>query len=170
MSLLRLAWQNIIGSSYPIWLISLCSFVVTCLALCLGMLGMGAQASLQLAVGRIGADVVVVQEGAGGDFQKAMLMGGAFKARLPRARLAQIAGVPGVADVSPQVYAAPIAGAACCAVDEVTLIVYEPSTDFTVTPLLQSGPGRPWVQAKASAALTSPSSRGGRASSFSATT
>ena len=143
MSLLRLAWQNIIGSSYPIWLISLCAFVVTGLALCLGLLGMGAQASLQLAVARIGADIVVVPERAGADFQRAMLMGGAFKARLPRARLAQIAGVPGVADVSPQVYAAPIDGAACCAVDEVTLIVYEPSTDFTVTPLFQSSLGRP---------------------------
>ena len=143
MRLLRLAWQNIIGSSYPIWLIGLCAFVVTSLALCLGMLSMGAQASLQLAAGRIGADLMVVPEGAGADFQRAMLMGGAFKARMPRARLAQIAGVPGVADVSPQVYAAPIAGAACCAVDEVTLIVYEPNTDFTVTPLLQSSLGRP---------------------------
>ena len=143
MSLLRLAWQNIIGSSYPIWLISLCAFVVTSLALCLGTLSMGAQASLQLAVGRIGADIVVVPERAGADFQRAMLMGGDFKARMPRARLAQIAGVPGVADVSPQVYATPIDGAACCAVDEVTLIVYEPGTDFTVTPLLQSSLGRP---------------------------
>ena len=123
MSLLRLARQNIIGSSYPIWLISLCAFVVTCLALCTVMLNTGVQAALQLAVGRIGADIVVVPEGAGADFQRAMLMGGAFKARMPRARLAQIAGVPGVADVSPQVYAAPIDGAACCAVDEVTLIV-----------------------------------------------
>ena len=112
MSLLRLAWQNIIGSSYPIWLISLCAFVVTGLALCLGTLSMGAQASLQLAVGRIGADIVVVPERAGADFQRAMLMGGDF-ARMPRARLAQIAGVPGVADVSPQVYATPIDGAAC---------------------------------------------------------
>jgi putative ABC transport system permease protein len=143
MSLLRLAWQNIISSSYPIWLISLCSFIVTCLALCLGMLDIGAQASLQLAVGRIGADIVVVPEGAGADFQRALLMGGAFKARMPRARLAQIAGVPGVAVVSPQVYAAPIDGAACCSVDEVTLIIYEPGTDFTVTSLSQSSLGRP---------------------------
>ena len=142
MSLLRLTWQNIIGSSYPIWLISLCALVVTCLALCLGTLSMGAQVSLQLAVARVGADVVVVPEGAGANFQKVMLLGGAFKARMPRARLAQIAGVPGVADVSPQVYATPIDGAACCAIDEVTLIVYEPGTDFTVIPLLQSSLGR----------------------------
>ena len=83
MSLLRLTWQNIIGSSYPIWLISLCALVVTCLALCLGTLSMGAQVSLQLAVARVGADVVVVPEGAGADFQKVMLLGGAFKGACP---------------------------------------------------------------------------------------
>ena len=142
MSLLRLAWQNIIGSSYPVWLISLCSCVVVCLALCTVMLETGARVSLQLAVGRMGADIVVVPEGAEASFQTAMLMGGAAEARMPRARLAELAGVPGVAQVSPQLYVASIDGAACCAVDEVTLIVYEPSTDFTVAPFLQSRLGR----------------------------
>jgi len=143
MSLLRLAWQNISGSSFRSWLVSLCSFVVTCLVLCTVMLATGAQASLQLAVKRMGADIVVVPAGTEAKFQTALLMGGATEARMPRDRLAQIAGVPGVAQVSPQLYVASIDGAACCAVDEMTVIAYEPSTDFTITPWLQSRLGRP---------------------------
>jgi putative ABC transport system permease protein len=57
---------------------------------------------------------------------------------MPREVIDQIAIIPGVEKVSPQFFLATLRGAACCSVPEMFLIAYEPETDFTLKPWLES--------------------------------
>lgn len=56
--------------------------------------------------------------------------------------------IPGVEAVSPQIYLKSMFDAPCCAVSEMFMVVYEPDTDFTVTPWLEKNLGRPLAPGK----------------------
>ncbi len=62
--LYRLATKNIAGSSFRSAVVLLCALVVTGLAVSTLLIVRGAQQSLQLAMDRLGADIIVVPEGA----------------------------------------------------------------------------------------------------------
>ena len=137
MNLGRLALRNIAGSAFRSWVIALCALVVAGLALSTTLLVGGAQSSLRLALERLGADILVVPKGAQGRVETALLMGKPVSVWMPEENLAKIASVPGVAVASPQVYLASLANAACCSASEMFVVVYDPHTDFTLTPWLK---------------------------------
>jgi putative ABC transport system permease protein len=62
---------------------------------------------------------------------------------MPKSTMEQIAAVPGVESVTPQIYLQSLYGASCCSVSEMFLMVYDPETDFVITPWLKKTLGRP---------------------------
>jgi putative ABC transport system permease protein len=133
----RLAWRNITGSSFRSTVVFLCALVVAGLALSTVLIVRGARDSLSLAMDRLGADIIVVPAGGESKVESALLMGGATKVSMSGRKVAEIAAVPGVAAVSPQLYLSSLSNASCCSFPEMLMVAYEPETDFTLRPWLQ---------------------------------
>ena len=137
MNLLRLTVRNIAGSSFRSWTVFACAALMAGFAVSATLVIGGAKSSLDLALQRMGADIIVVPSGAETRVQDALLMGVPVHCWMPASNVAEIAAIPGVTTVSPQLYLATLVGATCCAVPEMFLIAYDPVTDFTLHPWLQ---------------------------------
>ena len=142
MNFFRLSLKNIQGSSFRSWVVFLCALIVAALSLSILLVGRGAEDSLRLAYERMGADIVVVPQGAESEVESALLMGEPAQVWMPAENLTKIAGIPGVAGAAPQIYLSTMEDAPCCAVSEMFIVVYDPATDFTVEPWLERELGR----------------------------
>jgi putative ABC transport system permease protein len=140
MNLTRLALRSITGNSFRSWVVGLCAMLVASLALATTLIVRGAENSLNLAIDRLGADILVVPQGAESRVETALLMSTPISVWMPKGVLAQIAAIPGVKVVSPQLYLSSLHSASCCSVSDMFLVAYDPATDFTVVP---------WVKQKA---------------------
>jgi putative ABC transport system permease protein len=87
--------------------------------------------------------VVVVPASSQDQVDDQLLLGAPTDARLPADLAQDIAAVPGVAAVSPQVYLATLSGAPCCPSARLLMVAYDPATDFTVRPWLNSAGAPP---------------------------
>lgn len=103
----------------------------------------GAQNSLQQGLNRLGADILVVPEGAQEKVETALLIGKPTNVWMSADLIQKVQSVSGVDTVSPQIYLQSLYGATCCSVSEMFLVVYDPATDFTITPWLERNLGRP---------------------------
>ena len=137
MNVIQLALKNISGNSFRSGVVALCALLVAAFALTTTLLMRGAENSLRLAINRLGADIVVVPAGSEAKIESALLMGAPAKFWMPQDRVDQIAAIPGVEAVSPQLYLATLTGASCCSVSDMFIIAYDPETDFTIQPWLQ---------------------------------
>jgi putative ABC transport system permease protein len=137
MNLLKLTIRNIAGSSFRSWIIFFCAALMAGFAVSATLIIGGAEDSLELARERLGADIIVVPRGAETRVQDAILMGNPVHCWMPASNITEIAAIPGVRTVSPQLYLATLVGASCCAVPEMFLIAYDPATDFTLRPWLE---------------------------------
>ncbi len=138
MNLIRLTWRNINDSAFRSWVVFVSAILLAAFAVTGSVVVGGAQKSLQQALERLGADIIVVPTGSETGVENALLMGVPVHAWMPRANLEEIAAVPGVTAVSPQLYLATLRGATCCSVPEMFLIAYDPETDFTLRPWLET--------------------------------
>ena len=102
----------------------------------------GARYSLDSGLERLGADILVVPEGAEIKIETALLMGKPVDVWMPRENIQKVANIPGVEAVSPQIYLASMFDSPCCAVSEMFIVVYDPETDFTIAPWLEKNIGR----------------------------
>ncbi|MCL4560367.1 MAG: FtsX-like permease family protein [Chloroflexi bacterium] len=136
-ALYRLALCNIRGYSFRSWVVGLCALLISGLVLATSLILLGAESSLRLAIDRLGADIIVVPEGAATRVETALLMGRPTKVWMPASALDTVAAIPGVEAVSPQVYLASLTNASCCTVSDMFLIVFDPKTDFVVKPWLE---------------------------------
>ncbi|MBI4785499.1 MAG: ABC transporter permease [Chloroflexi bacterium] len=137
MSTIQLALRNIAGSAFRSWIVLLCMLMVAGLYLSTTMILGGAQASLELALERLGADIIVVPEGAESKVETALLMGDPTQVWMPADKLKEISRVQGVAAISPQLYLSTLTGASCCSASEMFLVAYDPDSDFTLRPWLE---------------------------------
>jgi len=137
MNLGQFAWSNIKGSAFRSWVVFLCAMIVAGFSLSTVLIIRGAQDSLRLALDRLGADIIVVPEGAETKVESALLMGKPVKVWMPQENLGKIARVPGVAVASPQLYLSSLSNASCCAVSDMFMVAFDPKTDFTVEPWLK---------------------------------
>jgi putative ABC transport system permease protein len=142
MDLIRLAWKNIRGNSFRSIAIFLAVMGVAGFLLATTLIIKGAEYSLDSGLKRLGADLLVVPSGAENKVESALLMGKPTNVWMPTSNLNTISDVQGVEAVSPQIFLSSLYGAACCSVSEMFMVVYDPSTDFTVTPWLQKNLGR----------------------------
>jgi putative ABC transport system permease protein len=141
MSAIRLALKNISGSSFRSGVVLLCALTIAGFSLALILVVHGAQDSLRLAMARLGADIIVVPQGAETKVQTALLMGNPTAVWMPQDNLKKIAALPGVAVASPQVYLSSLHGASCCSVSDMFMVAFDPATDFTVQPWLMRNLG-----------------------------
>lgn len=137
MSLLQLAWNNISGNRLRSWIVALCALLVAAFALFATLFLRGAATSLELAADRLGADIIVVPQGAETEMEGALMMGVPADFWMPADNVAKLAALPGIEVVSPQIYLATLKGASCCSFSEMFMVAYDPLTDFTVRPWLE---------------------------------
>jgi putative ABC transport system permease protein len=137
MDLFRLALRNIAGNAFRSWVVALCALLISSLALATSLIMLGAESSLRLAIERLGADLIVVPGGTSTRVESALLMGHPTKVWMPSSMMENIAAIPGVQAVTPQLYLASLTNASCCSVSDMFLIVYNPSTDFIIRPWLE---------------------------------
>ena len=142
MNLTRLALRNIAGSSFRSWVVGICAFLVAGFAIAIMLILRGTENSLRLANDRLGADIIVVPDGTTTKVETALLMGNPTEVWMPQSNLAKIAAIPGVAAASPQLYLSTLSNASCCSVASMFLVAYDPETDFTIEPWLESTIGR----------------------------
>ncbi len=139
MSAAWLAWRSITRGGYRSVAIGACALVIAGMALFTSVVAHGTRASLQAALARLGADIVVVPQGSETRVESALVMGTSAQAWMPRANLEKIAAIPGVAAVSPQLYLSSLYRASCCSVSEMFLVAYDPGSDFALRPWLTQG-------------------------------
>jgi putative ABC transport system permease protein len=139
---IRLAFRNLTGNVFRSWTVFLCALVVAGLALSATLILRGAEASLRLALRRLGADIVVVPQGAEAKVETALLMGTPATAWMPAENVRKIAAAPGVASSSPQLYLASLSNASCCSASEMFVVALDPKTDFTIAPWLRQRMGK----------------------------
>jgi len=132
---LHLAWRHILGNAWRSAIVLLCAFLVAGFSLATTLIIRGAETSLQLGIERLGADLLVVPEGAETGAESALLMGKPSAGSMPRAVLDQISAVPGVARVSPHTHVILPADAA----GEMNVVIFDPQADFTIRPWLETG-------------------------------
>lgn len=142
VSILGLSFRNIKENGIRSLIIFLCVLGIAGFFVSTTLIIWGAENSLQKWIERLGADILVVPEGAETKFETALLMGKPTEVWMSADYLHRIAAVPGVAAVSPQIYLQSLYSASCCSVSETFLVAFDPSTDFTITPWLQRKLGR----------------------------
>ncbi len=133
----RLTFRNLAGSAFRSWTVFLCALIVAGLTLSATLILRGAESSLRLALKRLGADIVVVPQGAETKVETALLMGTPATAWMPAENVRKIAAAPGVATASPQLYLASLSNASCCSASEMFVVALDPATDFTIAPWLR---------------------------------
>jgi putative ABC transport system permease protein len=137
VTVIRLAFRNLAGNAFRSWTVFLCALVVAGLTLSATLILRGAESSLRLALQRLGADIVVVPQGAEANVETALLMGTPATAWMPAGNVRALAGTPGVTAASPQLYLASLSNASCCSASEMFVVALDPRTDFTITPWLK---------------------------------
>lgn len=137
MTLVRLTLRNLAGNAFRSWTVFLCALVVAGLTLSATLILRGAESSLRLALKRLGADIVVVPQGAEAKVETALLMGTPATAWMSAGNVGKLANTPGVAAASPQLYLASLSNASCCSASEMFVVALDPATDFTITPWMK---------------------------------
>jgi putative ABC transport system permease protein len=143
LNAIALAIKNIKGSGFRNVIIFLAVMAVTGFLLGTTLIIRGTEYSLNAGIERLGADIIVVPQGAETSVETALLMGKPASIWMNGDVVSQVAAIPGVASASPQLYLASLYGASCCSVWETPLVVYDPQTDFTIKPWLEKKLDRP---------------------------
>ena len=141
MTIFQLTLRNIKGNSVRSVIIFLCVLGIAGFFLSTTLIIRGAEYSLQLGLEKLGADILVVPQGAESRVETALLMGRPTEIWMPEDYIQKLAKVAGVGSVSSQVYLSSLYGASCCAVSEMFLVVFDPATDFTIKPWLEKKQG-----------------------------
>jgi len=133
-----LALRNIKGSAFRSTVVFVSILGLAGFFLATTLITGGAQNSLGKGLERLGADIIVVPVGSEARVESALLMGRPVSVWMPAQNSATISALSGVAAASPQIYISSLSGASCCAVSEMFIVVYEPKTDFTVSPWIET--------------------------------
>lgn len=139
----RLAWRNVVGDRYRSLAIFICAFLVAGLALTATFVVRSAEASLRLNLQRLGADILVLPWGTmtekiGG----VRLVSADIDRWMPWSYMERIAGVEGVAAVSPQLHLGTLRETPYLPQADLYLVAFEPHTDFTLQPWLEGNQGQ----------------------------
>lgn len=138
MELIRLATKSIRGSGFRSLAIFIAVAGVAGFLVATTLFIAGARNSLDSGLKRLGADILLVPAGTESQVETALLMGRPLSIWLPRESIQQVNAVSGVEATTPQIYLTSVWGAPSCSVPEMFLVVFDPATDFTVTPWLQN--------------------------------
>jgi putative ABC transport system permease protein len=134
-----LAWRNVFGNSFRSVSIFSTAALIAGLALISTFLVRGAETSLRSNIDRMGADILVVPWGTITEkIEGVRLMSAAIDGWIPRSYMEQIAALEGVEAVSPQLYLGLLDDSPYNPYPDMFLVAYDPATDFTLQPWLES--------------------------------
>lgn len=136
MNVTRLIHRNVTRNGFRSGVVFGCALLLAALPFGVTFITEGGRASLQVVLGRLGADLLIVPEGAEVKVETALLMGKPAPVWMPAENLGKIGRMPGVAQASPQLHLATLAGASCCSASEMFMVAFDPATDFTLRPWL----------------------------------
>lgn len=103
-------------------------------------LASGAQQSLDNGIDRMGADIMVVPQEYSAAGESVLLTGQPTSFFFKDTGFKQIAGIPGVAKASPEIFIGTLYGHSCCS-GPVQIIAIDPGKDFTIATWLKENPG-----------------------------
>lgn len=90
--------------------------------------------TLELGVGRLGADVVVVPKGHEREAESILLEGTPNSFFMKESVMDDLKQLPEITQLSPQLFFRPFSYLVCCITENVLIVGYDPATDFTVAP------------------------------------
>jgi len=93
--------------------------------------------TLEVGVGRLGADVVVVPKGHEKEAQGVLLEGTPTAFFMKESVVDQLKKLPEIEQLSPQLFFRPFSYLVCCSLEKVLMVGYDPKTDFTIAPWVQ---------------------------------
>jgi len=139
---LRLVWFNLLRKPGRTIAVLLAVALAAGILYAGAMIGIGVRQALAIGTARLGADLVVVPQGAVAGTHTALVVGEPVAFYMEGSVADRVAAMPGVAAASPQVYVETLASSACCT-GRLFLVGFDPTTDFTVQPWLMKKLGRP---------------------------
>lgn len=142
LSLLQLSSQNLKRRLFRTFAVAACLALVTGALFSESLLAEGVQNSLQVGIGRLGADVMVIPYGQEVAVQTSLVMGEPSGFYMNRSVEKEVAAITGVERTSSQLFIASVSQASCCS-GYFQLIGFDPQTDFTITPWLKNALNRP---------------------------
>jgi len=93
--------------------------------------------TLEVGVGRLGADVVVVPRDHTKEAESILMDGTPNSFFMHQSIVDELRKLPEVAQLSPQVFFRPFSYLVCCITEQVLIVGYDPATDFTIGPWIQ---------------------------------
>ena len=127
--------QNLQRKPYRTLAIALCVMIATGTLFAATLTMRGVQNSLDIGLARLGADLIVVPRGQQVSAQEAFIAGQPTSFYMDQRVEQEIAGAPGVARATAQVFVQTLTNASCC-VGEFFLVSFDPRSDFTISPWL----------------------------------
>lgn len=137
ISLFNLVIQNLRRKPHRAVLIGVCVALATGSLFAITMVMLSVKTSLAVGQARLGADLVVVPEGNEVSAQESFITGQPSTFYFNKSVETQVASMEGVAQTSVQVYVQTLNNASCC-IGEFFLVGYNPATDFTISPWLET--------------------------------
>ncbi len=136
MSILNLAKRNLKRKPFRSLALIISTSLVSSLLFITIISTKGVITSIDLAVHRLGADMMAVPEGYDEKAYNILIAGKPTVFYLPKGTLDKIRKIKGIKVASPQLFIRSLSHP-CCAIADVMLIAFDPETDFTVTPWLK---------------------------------
>lgn len=121
-------------------LVTALSLIVTALVFALSFI-LRVNASINLTAERLGADLLIVPEGARNAAEDILVESRARSFYMDKSLVDKVKAVQGIAQVSYQTYLVTLTGL-CCSVPESMVVAFNQDTDFVVTPWLKNKLGR----------------------------
>ena len=117
-------------------LIVVCLAVIASMVFSQTLLVQGVERSLEVGVGRLGADVLVVPGEEQVPFQETLVSGVPSGFYMESQKENEVAAVPGVEKTSSQLFISSLSDTPYSS-DDIQLVAFDPETDFTVTPWIR---------------------------------
>jgi len=141
MNIPYVAFRNLKRKLTRTWLLFAIVAVVSCTLFAATLFLKSINNALKIGTYRLGADILVVPEGAETKAKTALLSGEPTHFLMDRSILQRVAGISGVKNATPQLFVKPTSFTCCFNVD-VFLVAFDPETDFTVKPWLEKNINR----------------------------
>jgi putative ABC transport system permease protein len=136
MRIPAVAVKNLKRKPARTWLLLAIVMVVSCTLFAATLFLRSINNALRIGTYRLGADILVVPEGAESKAKAALLSGEPTQFLMDRSILDRVRSVDGVKNATAQLFIKP-ASFTCCFNVDVFLIAFDPDTDFTVRPWLE---------------------------------
>jgi len=138
VNLLGLALGNIRDNAFRSCLVLLCAALVVGFVLSTTMISLGARRDVEESEALLGADLVVVSQGANTQAETALYMGAPEGAYMSGDTVREVGTVRGVSAIAPQFFLASVTipGPSSSDAFDALLVAFDPDTDLTIGPWL----------------------------------